>query len=116
MEIEENAGYLGVESTAAAISFLLSTLVFFGLLCHVDDRVIGFGVSVDDGGGRGNRILAANGSPRRVERLGGHQVGGRDHWGGHHHVVNSAGGKTKTVVTEIVIYTTLKKQITINID
>jgi len=25
VEIEENAGYLGVESTAAAISFLLST-------------------------------------------------------------------------------------------
>ena len=103
------AGWLflwGAESAATILSFL-QLLMFFWLLCHVDDRVIGFGVSVDDSGGRGNRILAANGGSRRIERLGGHHVGGRDHWRGHHHIVNSAGGITKTVIAEIVIDTTL---------
>jgi len=73
------AGWLifwGAESAATILSFLLQLLMFFWLLCHVDDRVIGFGVSVDDSGGRGNRILAANGGSRRIERLGGHHVGG----------------------------------------
>ena len=50
--------------------------MFFWLLGHIDDRVIGFGVPIDDGGGWSNRILAADGGSRRIERLGGHQVGG----------------------------------------
>ena len=53
--------------------------MFFWLLSHIHDRMIGFGVPIDDGGGWSNRILAADGGSRGIERLRGHQVGGGDH-------------------------------------
>ena len=84
--------------------------MIFWLLGHVDNRMVGLWVAVDDGGGRGDGVLPPDGGRGGVERLGGghHRHGGAV--GAHDHVVDAVGrAKVQAIVTQLFVYTTTLK-------